>query len=118
MQEHQGLVDLIQETLSLFGRECGTFLLHILLEVELQVLEDEIQLVLREQHFLKSEYCHILVYLLNDIRVPEILQKTDFADSGRRDAVILLLKSDFLDSDVFARFQVVRSVDDTIRAFA
>lgn len=118
MQEHQGLVDLVQETLSLLWRECGTFFLHVLLEVELEVFEDEIQLILREQHFLKPMIGHIFVYLLNDVRVSEILQKTDFADSGRGDAVVLLLESNFLDSDIFACLQVVCSVDDTIRAFA
>ena len=53
MQEHQGLVDLVEEALCLFGRERRALLLHILLQVVLEIFEDEIQLVLREQYFLE-----------------------------------------------------------------
>lgn len=118
MQEHKGLVNLVEEALCLFGRERRALLLHILLQVVFEIFEDEVQLVLGEQYFLEPMLRQLAVYLLNNVRVPQILQETDFADSGRRDAVVLLFESDLLDGNVLASLQVMRPVDDTVRSFA
>ena len=109
---------MVEEALCLFGRECRTLLLHILLQVVLEIFEDEVQLVLGEQYFLEPMLRQLAVYLLNNVRVPQILQETDFADSGRRDAIVLFFESDLLDGNVLARLQVMRPVDDTVRSFA
>lgn len=50
MQEHKGLQDLVQETLSLRWRESRSLLLHEFLEIELEVLEDQVELLLTEQN--------------------------------------------------------------------
>lgn len=54
VQENESLRALVEEALSLFRRECRTLLLHVLLQIILKVLEDQIELVLGEKHFLKS----------------------------------------------------------------
>ena len=109
---------MVEEALCLFGRERRTLLLHILLQVVLEIFEDEVQLVLGEQYFLEPMLRQLAVYLLNNVRVPQILQETDFADSGRRDAIVLLFESDLLDGNVLTRLQVMCPVDDTVRSFA
>ena len=47
------LKDLVSETLDFLGREGASDVSHVLLEVELAVLEDQVQLVLRIQHLLQ-----------------------------------------------------------------
>lgn len=54
VQENEGLRTLVEEALSLFRRESRALLLHVLLEIVLEVLKDEIELVLGEKHFLES----------------------------------------------------------------
>ena len=54
VQENESLRALVEEALSLFRRECRALLLHVLLQIILKVLEDQIELVLGEKHFLKS----------------------------------------------------------------
>lgn len=54
VQENESLRTLVEEALSLFRRESRTLLLHVLLEIVLEVLKDEIELVLGEKHFLES----------------------------------------------------------------
>lgn len=59
----------------------------------------------------------LAVYLLNYVRVSQILQKTDFADGGRRDAIVLLLESDLLYCYMLSSIKVLRPVDNTVRSF-
>ena len=54
VQENEGLRTLVEEALSLFRRESRALHLHVLLEIVLEVLKDEIELVLGEKHFLES----------------------------------------------------------------
>tara|TARA_B110000305_G_C19291655_1_gene564504 strand:+ start:612 stop:821 length:210 start_codon:yes stop_codon:yes gene_type:complete len=54
VQENESLRTLVEEALGLFRRESRALLLHVLLEIELEVLKDEIELVLGEKHFLES----------------------------------------------------------------
>ena len=46
------------------------------------------------------------------------LQKTDLADGGGRDAVVLLLKLDLLEGNDLAGLLILCFEDDTVRAFA
>lgn len=54
VQENESLRTLVEEALSLFRRESRALHLHVLLEIVLEVLKDEIELVLGEKHFLES----------------------------------------------------------------
>ncbi len=54
VQVDQSLQNLIQEALCLlFGQRLVTMLLHVFLQVEFKVLEDEEELVLRVDYFFK-----------------------------------------------------------------
>ena len=53
VKEDERLTNLIQERLSLLWRKCGLLLLHVFLEIVLEVFEDEVQLVLREEDLLE-----------------------------------------------------------------
>ena len=53
VEEHEGLQDLVCETLCLLWWKRSTLLLHVLLEVVLEVFEHQVELVLGEQHFLE-----------------------------------------------------------------
>lgn len=55
VQEDEGLQDLVRETLRLLWRQGGALLLHVLLKVILEVLEHQVQLLLREEHFLEPK---------------------------------------------------------------
>ena len=50
MQEHEGLQDLVQETLSLCWWESRSLLFHEFFEIELKVLENQVELFLTEQN--------------------------------------------------------------------
>lgn len=107
VEEYERLTNLIEERLSLLGRQGSTLLLHVLLEVVLEVFEHQVQLVLREQHFLE----------LDNIRMPQVLQQADFADSRRRDAIVFLFESDLLDSNQLVGFLVQGLIHDTVGTF-
>ena len=120
VQEHQRLADLVEERLSLLGRQGSALFLHILLEIELQILENKVQLVLGEEDFLEPKRLLVTkaLHLLNDIRVLEVLQKTDFPYCGRRDSIVLLFESNLLDGHEFASLQVLCLVHDAIGSLA
>ena len=105
----QGLQDLIEEALGLFTRQgLVAMVLHIFFQVELTVLEDEEELVLRVDNLLQLDY----------VRVPQPLQKADFADGRRRYTIIFFLQSDLFQSHDLASLQVAALIYDTIRAFS
>ena len=54
MEKQKRLHYLIQEVLALLWLEWLAHLLHVLLEVELKVLEHQVQLILREQDLLQA----------------------------------------------------------------
>lgn len=104
VEEDEGLANLIKERLGLFGRQGSTLLLHVLLEVVLEVFEHQVELVLGEQHLLKFD----------NVGMPQILQQADFADSSGRDTIIFLFESDFLNSDQLVRLLVDCLIHDTV----
>ena len=99
---------MISEALSLPWWQGLSFLLHIFLEVELQVLENQVELLLAEEHLSK----------LNNVRVLQVLQQRNLTDSCTRNAVIFFLESNFLDCHSFIGFQVPRLINDAISALA
>lgn len=104
VEEHEGLQDLVRETLRLLRWQSRPLLLHILLEVILEVLEHQVELLLRKQHFLE----------LYDVRVFEVLEEGNFPNSRTWDAIILLFKSNLLNCYDFVCFCVLCLVYDTI----
>lgn len=78
VQEDEGLQDLVRETLRLLWRQGGALLLHVLLKVILEVLEHQVQLLLREEHFLE----------LDDVWMLQVLQERNLADGGARHSII------------------------------
>jgi len=95
---------LVSEALCLLWRQCRSLLLHVLFEIVLEVLEYQVELLLGEQHFFEFD----------DIGMLEVLQEGDLSDSCTGDAIVLLLKSDFLDGNYLIGLGVLRLVDDTI----
>jgi len=55
VEEHERLQDLVCETLCLLWRKSGTLLLHVLLEVVLEVLEYQVKLLLGKEDFLEPK---------------------------------------------------------------
>ena len=57
------------------------------------------------------------MHLLDNIRMPQVLQQADFADSRRRDAIVFLFESDLLDSNQLVGFLVQGLIHDTVGTF-
>ena len=73
VQVDERLQDLIQEQLRLFlWQWLITLLLHVLLQIEFEVLEDQIELVLAVDNF----------FQLNDVGVAQALEQADLSDGG------------------------------------
>ena len=51
VQEDKRLQNLVEEALSLLGRQSSSFLLHVLFQIVLKVFKDEIKLLLAEENF-------------------------------------------------------------------
>jgi hypothetical protein len=84
--------------------------LHVLLQVAVKELEDEVQLVAVGVHDVEQA---------DNVRVVHLLEERDFADRRRRDALIFGLEADLLERDdalVLGR-EVLGLVDDSIRAW-
>lgn len=82
---------------------------HVLLQVEVYEFEDEVQLVaVGVDDVEKAE----------DIGVVHLFEEGDFANGSGRDALILSLEADLLESDdaVVGRGEVAGFVDDAVRA--
>jgi hypothetical protein len=85
--------------------------LHVLLQVEVHELEDQIQLVPVGVHDVKQT---------QHVRVVHLLEQADLADRSRRDALIFGLETDLLQRDdaVVGRAEVARLVHDSVGALA
>ena len=82
--------------------------LHVLLQVEVEELEDEVQLVAVGVHDVEQPH---------DVRVVHLLQQRDLADRRRRHALVLGLEPDLLEChDASAVQQVARLVDHAVCA--
>lgn len=81
--------------------------LHVALEVEVEVLEDEVQLVAVGVDDVEQA---------DNVRVVHLLEQGDFADGGRRNAFVLGLEADLLERDdaLVRRGQVAGLVDDAV----
>jgi len=64
--------------------------LHVLLQVEVEVLEDEVELVAVGVHDVEQAH---------DVRVAHLLEQGDFADGGRGHAFVLGFQADLLERD-------------------
>lgn len=81
---------------------------HVLLEVVLEVLEDEVKLVLAVND----------IHQLDNIGVLELLEQGDLANGSRGNALILGIKPDLLQGDDGLRLLVAGLVHDTVCALA
>ena len=82
--------------------------LHVLLQVEIQELKDQVELVAVGVDDVEQPH---------DVGILHLLQQGDLADGGAGDALVLGLEADLLEGDDAARvLQVARFVDDAIGA--
>lgn len=80
--------------------------LHVLLQVEVEVLHDKVELV---------AVCVDDVEETDNVRVVHLLEERDLADRGARDALILGFQADLLESnDAAGMGQVARLVDNSV----
>lgn len=108
MQEHEGLQDLVQETLSLCWWESRSLLFHEFFEIELKVLENQVELFLTEQN----------LFQLNYVRMLKVLEEGDFSDGSRWDTIVLFLKPDLLNCYEFSSLLVQSFINDTVRSLS
>jgi hypothetical protein len=89
---------------TLAHRQC----LHVLLQVQVQVLEDEVELVAVGVDDVEQA---------DDVRVVHFLEQRNLANGGGRDALILSLETDLLQRNnaLVGSAQVESLVDDTVR---
>ena len=82
--------------------------LHVLLQIQVQVLEDEVELVAVGVDNVEQA---------NDVRVVHFLEQRNLADGRGRDALILGLETDLLQRNnaLVGSAQVESLVDDTVR---
>ena len=82
--------------------------LHVLLQIHVQVLEDEVELVAVGVDNVEQA---------NDVRVVHFLEQRNLADGRGRDALILGLETDLLQRNnaLVGSAQVESLVDDTVR---
>ena len=109
VQVDERLQNLVQEQLRLLlGQRLVSLLLHVLFQIELEVLEDQVELVLAVDNFLQ----------LDNVGMAQALEETNLSDGGGGHTIVFLLQSNLLKCDYLARYQIAALVNNTVGALS